>query len=41
MDVMTARRIVMWIIVAAVVIAAIAAAIVLSGSGSGDAGTGY
>ncbi len=38
---MTPRRTILWIVVAVALIAAIVAAVALSGSGAGDAGTGY
>jgi hypothetical protein len=41
MSVVTTRRIIMWIVIAAALIAAIVLAVRLSGSGNGDAGTGY
>ena len=41
MSFVTTRRIVMWIVVAAALIAAIILAVRLSGTGPGDAGTGY
>jgi len=41
MSTVTTRRIVMWIVVAAALIAAIILAVRLSGTGPGDAGTGY
>jgi len=41
MSAMTPRRIILWTVVAAALIAAIVAAVLLSGSGAGDAGTGY
>jgi len=41
MSCVTPRRIILWIVIAAALIAAIVAAVRLSGSGTGDAGTGY
>lgn len=41
MSFVTPRRIIMWIVIAAALIAAIILAVLLSGSGTGDAGTGY
>jgi hypothetical protein len=35
------RRTIMWIVITAALIAAIIVAVLLSGSGTGDGGTGY
>jgi len=41
MSFMTPRRIIVWIVIAVALVATIVVAVVLSGGGTGDAGTGY